>query len=66
MKRKLNKCWFKTKEIRILLSLTLGKSASATFMSSQLSCYNFSSSNKLQIPLLIFLWFTYCKSEVES
>ena len=53
--KKLNKRWFKAKEVRIPFRLSVGKNASATF----LLCYNFSSTvPKLQRPLLIFFMAT--------
>ena len=54
-KKKLNKCWFKAKEVRIPFRVSVGKNASTTF----LLCYNFSSTvPKLQRPLLIFFMAT--------
>ena len=54
-------------QTRTLFSLAYGKNATATFMSSQLLCQVKVSIavTKLQVPLLISLWLTYCKAEAE-
>ena len=59
--KKLSKLWFKTKETRNLSSLTLGKTAIATFISSQLSSYvaiSVALSQNCRELCSYFLWLT--------